>query len=191
MKIQAGECPDINGLLCPRWTEGGFPFFSNYVQPSCFARSFRQSFAFGFFWLSLRCSSHIYCSQHGVSSIQTSVLAFLFTRTRLVCSARPCCTPANLCDVIEAGALNASYRGQMWHLYVIDKLQLSCVSVMDLASVLHTKSKAVIRKLHFLLDNVKCFLQFLSIFFMAVKLVSLSQNSLTVVFKCHCNSCRL
>lgn len=139
-------CPNICRLLCPRWTEGGFSFFSNYLQPSCFAQPFCKSVSFGFFWLLLRCSSHVYCSQRGVSSNQTNALAFLFTRTRLVCSARLCCTPANLSDVIEAGASNASYRGQMWHLFVIDKLQLAMCEERDEFSInsTHIKTKAVI-----------------------------------------------
>lgn len=51
MKIQAGGCPDISGLsgFCARGEQReAFPFSSNYVQPSCFAWPFRQSFAFGF-----------------------------------------------------------------------------------------------------------------------------------------------
>lgn len=70
-------------------------------------------------------SSYIYCSQRGAHTNQTNAPAFLFTRNSLVCSARPCYTPANLCDVMEAGTSNASWWGQMWHLYVIDKLLLS------------------------------------------------------------------
>lgn len=70
-------------------------------------------------------SSYIYCSQRGAHTNQTNAPAFLFTRNSLVRSAKPRCTPANLCDVMEAGTSNASWWGQTWHLDVIDKLLLS------------------------------------------------------------------
>lgn len=115
MEIQAGACPDISRLWCPRWTEGGFPLFpSNYVQPSCFAQPLRQSVAFGFLLAFAALASSICCSQRAaLPSEQTNALALLFTQTRLVRSARPRCTPANLCDAIEAGALNASSRANV------------------------------------------------------------------------------
>lgn len=125
-----------------------FPFFCNYVQPSCFAWPFRQSFLFGFFWAaSLRRSSRVRCSQHRARTNQDEALVFLSARTSLVRSARPRCTPANLCDVMEAGASNASRRGRMWHLYVIDKLQLSLCEERGEFRIgsTHNKTKELIR----------------------------------------------
>lgn len=122
--------------VCQRWTEGGINsglslFFSNYVQPSCLARPLLQSFPFGFFPVSLCCSPCICCSQHTARANQTNALAFLFTRIRLVCSARPRCALANLSDVMKAGVSNASRRGKMWHSYATDKLQLSSSEERD------------------------------------------------------------
>lgn len=119
MKIQAGECEDFSGFGAWGEQREAFPSSSNYAQPSSFSGPFGPSFAFGSSWPWLGCSSCVLCSQHVVSCNQTSALAWLLTPPGLAC------TSANLSDVIRAGALNASYGGQMWHLDVIDKLQLS------------------------------------------------------------------
>lgn len=196
IQAKTGNKPDKDSVWCVPWYQRAsvpgvnrgrfFPLFPLIMfSPVALPGLFRKIFAFGSFWLSLRCSSHVYCSQRGVSSNQTNALAFLLTRTRLVCSARPCCTPANLCDVIEAGALNASYRGQVWRLYVIDKLQFSLCEEhgeFSLSSAHKTQSSDKI--IAFLLVNVRCSLQILSILLWPldslVYLKTASQPSLNV-----------
>lgn len=148
MKIQADEHPDVSGLLCQRWTEEVFPFFLSLCSTQLLCVAFSPKlFHLASSGPVLLRSSYIYCSQHGAHTNQTNALAFLFPRTSLACSARPCCASATLCDMMEAGTSNASWWGQMWHLDVIDKLQLSLCDVRGefRISFTHIKTESLMR----------------------------------------------